>query len=160
MGQIVAWGGVGLMALAALSDLARFKIPNALPVALTCLYFLAMALGLVPFSLATLLAAFALFLGGFFLFHFQIVGGGDVKLLAALALWVGAAHLFAFLLLAAVAGGILAFLLLAWRAWAGVFPPLARLAISDPKSGVPYGVALGLAGILATPLSPFFILEG
>ena len=53
-------------------------------------------------DLAAALAVFAL---GALAFHFGLLGGGDVKLLAAGALWLGAAALGPYLMVTVLAGG-------------------------------------------------------
>ncbi|MBO33728.1 MAG: hypothetical protein CMM74_12260 [Rhodospirillaceae bacterium] len=47
----------------------------------------------------------AVFLIGAVLHYFRLFGGGDVKLLAAIAIWTGTASLGAFLFLVAIIGG-------------------------------------------------------
>ena len=67
-----------------------------------------------------------------------MLGGGDVKLLAAAALWTGSAALLPFLMATALAGGLLAALFLAFARREG--KPVA----------LPYGVAIAAGGILIT----------
>ena len=46
-------------------------------------------------------------LAGFGLFAFNLMGGGDVKLIAALALWAGVDHIALLLLVTSIVGGLL-----------------------------------------------------
>ena len=73
-------------------------------------------------------------------FRLGILGGGDVKLLAAAALWLGAAALMPFLMATALAGGLLA---VAFLAWALVRRDRGRVAL-------PYGIAIAAGGVAMT----------
>ena len=98
-----------LLSLAAIFDIWKFVIPNAVGVGLVVL-FIGTALFL-PFDVDWLShfgAAAAVFAGGAVLFHFNKLGGGDVKLLTAVALWAGFESLPELLLYIALAGGALA----------------------------------------------------
>ncbi len=80
---------VALIAWAAISDLRSYRIPNAVSVGLVTLFSVTgVALGAAwPSHLLAGLIALGL---GLVLYRFDIVGGGDVKLIAAVALWAGA----------------------------------------------------------------------
>ncbi|NWG46287.1 MAG: prepilin peptidase [Alphaproteobacteria bacterium] len=155
------------MAYAAISDLATMTLPNWLSVGLLVL-FLALALGFglpygrlgadVGLGLVVLVAGIGCFAMGW-------VGGGDVKLAAAIAIWMGTDQILSFLLLMSVFGGGLAVLLLLFRR----LPLPALLATRDwatrlhaPREGVPYGVALALAALTLYPQTALFgaILAG
>lgn len=145
-----------LMAFAAASDLLTMTIPNRACLALALGYgVLALALG-VPVSVVGVNAtcgAFVLMLT-FALFQMGWIGGGDAKLAAATALWVGWGSLLDYGLYASMLGGALTLLILALRR-AGLLGLLARFAwiarIADPKTGIPYGIALAAAGLLVYP---------
>jgi len=108
-----------LLGIAAVFDTWKFVIPNAIAVALVIL-FIVTAL-LLPFEmtgmewLSHVGAAVAVFAGGAVLYAFNKMGGGDVKLLTAVALWAGFEHLTELLLYVAVAGGALAIGLIVMR---------------------------------------------
>ena len=79
-----------LMAAAALFDAWKFIIPNTIPVVLILL-FLVVALvwdDRVPIfeHIGTGLLVFCV---GAVIFRFGVLGGGDIKLLTAVAFWVG-----------------------------------------------------------------------
>jgi prepilin peptidase CpaA len=112
-------GTVGFGALlfaASCFDVLRLRIPNMIPVGLVTLFalqllvepgvhapldhFLAMAI-----TLLILLPVFAL----------DMLGGGDIKLLAAVAFWLGMQKLAALLILVGVVGGVFALFWLAMR---------------------------------------------
>ncbi len=80
---------------------------------------------------------FALFVGAFALGQ---MGGGDVKLIGALALWLPLHPLLWMLAAMSIGGGALTLVMMAERAW--------------KKSGpieVPYGVAIAIAALLCLP---------
>lgn len=143
--EYLALGGFAVLLLsAAISDLRSYTIPNALSGAIVALYFLFLP-AFVPLPalagtvLLAVLPAVALFLAGCVAFHFGIMGGGDVKLLSASALWAGPAHLDELLLATALAGGVLAVAFLAVRAF------VARRGRSHATI-LPYAVAIAIGG--------------
>lgn len=142
-----------LMAFAASSDLLTMRISNRL-IAVLIIGFFAVALATnMPFqdlaihvttAVGVLVLTFTFFAMGW-------VGGGDAKLAAATALWLGFPLTFPYLLVATVFGGVLTMLLLSVRR----FPlpdALFRIGwinrLHDKKTGIPYGIALAIAGIL------------
>jgi prepilin peptidase CpaA len=147
--------GAGL-AWAAASDLARFVIPNracALAAAGYLLASLALPAGLWLAGLGVGLVAFAL---GAALFARGWLGGGDVKLAGAIALWAGPGLLSPFLLGTAISGALLA---------AALLTPPGRRAMrraSAVATGVrhpmPFGAPLAVGGawVLALRLSTQF----
>jgi prepilin peptidase CpaA len=136
---------VGLFLWAAISDLNHRRIPNQLVLALLMAgiarIILAQAGG-AGYVEAAMDAAMALtvFSIGAVLFHFRLLGGGDVKLMAAGALWFGSAAFMTFLGVTALAGGGLAVGFMIWTMMSK-----ARRAPS-----LPYGVAIAVGGIAAT----------
>jgi prepilin peptidase CpaA len=95
----------------------------------------------------------------FAFFAFGWIGGGDAKLIAATTLWLGFGMMLPYLIYASLLGGALTLLLLAARRW----PLPQRLRdirwidrLHDSKSGVPYGIALAIAGILVYSDSVIF----
>jgi prepilin peptidase CpaA len=141
------------MALAATSDLLTMKISNKL-VLLIVAMFLAVAPSVgVPIEVLSMhaLCALLVLVVGFAFFAFGWIGGGDAKLAAATALWLGFDMAAPFLTYAALLGGALTLAILALRNLP-LTPVLARYGwlerLHDRKSGVPYGVALAIAGLL------------
>jgi prepilin peptidase CpaA len=152
-------GFAGLMVAAAIVDFRHLVIPNPLTGGLCVLWLL----GLETTSNATPAAALAavgcaaaVFLGGAILFSRGLLGGGDVKLLAAAALWAGADSVPPLLVLTGLIGGLLALVFLTplgERITASRSPSLA--SSEDRKlraSGapVPYGVAIAAAALIVT----------
>ena len=105
-----------LLVAASCCDVLRLRIPNMIPLALIALFGLQLLIGrgfeapldhllAMGLALAVLLPLFAL----------NMLGGGDVKLLAAVALWLGMGKLAALLILVGIVGGLFALLWLAMR---------------------------------------------
>jgi prepilin peptidase CpaA len=134
-----------LLIWAAASDMQRYLIPNRICLSLLVLYP-GYAVGLTPaeIGIAAAIAA-SVFMVGAGLFSFGIMGGGDVKLLAATSLWAGAAYFPTFLILTAAAGGVLAL----W--WGPVlrffFPTVALATAANGRPAIPYGVAIAAGGL-------------
>lgn len=111
----ITWLAVPALALAALRDIAVRRIPNVLAalVALVGVLHQSM-LGFTALGMALAAAALVLLLAGL-AWQRGLLGGGDVKLLAAAALLLPAAEVPTLLLAVALAGGLLAMLYLALR---------------------------------------------
>jgi prepilin peptidase CpaA len=134
-----------LITQAALTDMQRFIIPNYVSIALIGLY--------VPFALTcpekiAFLQSLAFFgiiiVIGFALFALNIIGAGDVKLLAAISLWTTPTLYPAFLLHATILGGVLA-IAIAGFYYAKYFLQLSPKPHLKGKK-IPYGVAITAAG--------------
>jgi prepilin peptidase CpaA len=151
-----------LMAYAASSDLLTMRIANWL-VILIVLSYLGLALLLhLPWDQIgwATVAAVTVLVIAFAFFAFGWIGGGDAKLVSATALWVGTGLMLQYLIYAALLGGALTLLILAFRRypmpdWLLRHKWIDRL--HDTKSGVPYGIALAIAGILVYPETPIFV---
>jgi prepilin peptidase CpaA len=145
-----------LMAFAAFSDLFTMTIPNRISLLLLAGFvplaaFGGMSLHAVSMHLAAGLVVLTV---GFACFALGWIGGGDAKLAAVTALWLGFDHLLVYLVLATVAGGTLALLLLQFRRWplpAGLLSREWAQRLHDGKSGIPYGVALAIGALLVYP---------
>jgi prepilin peptidase CpaA len=161
--QFVAlFGFAALMLIAAIEDLRRLIIPNALIVALCLLWPLSVVAAPNWLSVAgALAAAILVFLVGALAFSRGWLGGGDVKLLAAAALWAGPGQTPSLLVLTGVLGGMLALFLLMppgahiaalARVKFGPREPATKFAASTP---VPYGIAIAAAAMLVIFLPHF-----
>ncbi|WP_182086077.1 prepilin peptidase [Aureimonas sp. ME7] len=144
-----------VMILAAVKDLISMTIPNRLTILLTGGFALFVMVGGIPGSQAWLHVAagicaiavtFACFAAGW-------MGGGDAKLIAVVALWIGPSEiLLQFLFWMSIGGGLLTVAILVMRACLTAntgIPAVDRLLSADV--GVPYGVALGTAGLAVFP---------
>jgi prepilin peptidase CpaA len=145
-----------LMVFAAFSDLFTMAISNRISIALVASFFiLAAALG-VPLKEIGLHAVCGLLvlLLTFFFFSRGWVGGGDAKLASATALWLGFDHVADYGLCAALIGGGLTLFILVARRWPlpGFLMNQQWIArLHDRQNGVPYGIALALAGLILYP---------
>jgi prepilin peptidase CpaA len=148
---MIATVGFGLLLFAASCfDVMRLRIPNPIPIALVALFAFELFVGrsfqnpldhllAMGFALLILLPVFAL----------NMLGGGDVKLLAAVALWLGMNKLAALLILVGVVGGIFALFWLAMR-W------LIRTGLRDRKlprslqahAPLPFALPIMIAAVL------------
>lgn len=132
----------GLLLGATLTDLKARVIPNQIPfaiVALAPLFWIANGTAFWPGSALMIgqsLACLVVF-GAFF--SRGLMGGGDVKLIAALALWFPGIALLNFLVLMSVLGGLLTLAQLL----------IAKLRKSEDPIEVPYGVAIAAAALWA-----------
>jgi prepilin peptidase CpaA len=142
-------------------DLASFTIPNFLQAVLLAgfaVFALATATPLAALGWHVLAAGVGLAIG-FTLFALGIVGGGDAKLFACVALWFGFPDLLAFALIASLFGGALTLVILGFRQLPlpGSLAKLAWLMrLHDQKSGIPYGVALASGAFAVLPYTDVF----
>lgn len=135
---------LGLLVVAVQGDLRRREIPDWSTLGLVALFLvLQVYRGHWQAIGEGLLVAVAVFGAGVGLFRFGWLGGGDVKLMAALALWAGPAGILQFVLLTSFAGGPLSLACLAASAWRRRDRP-ARLC---SRVAVPYGVAIALGAV-------------
>ncbi|MEE4349168.1 MAG: prepilin peptidase [Pacificimonas sp.] len=142
-----ALAGLGLLLVCtAYSDLTERRIPNAVTLAIAVLavpYWLGRGMTMAELGAQALFAAVAvgvlllIWQAGFWLKK-RLMGGGDVKLLAALALWLPASPYIEMLFWMALAGLGVTLLAVAENRWRGRAAP----------TRVPYGVAI-VIGVLA-----------
>lgn len=171
---IVVWAALAVVVLgAALYDVRRYRIPNPLPIAAIALFAVAVAIRPPPdwpWHVATAAGVFAILLVPFAL---NRLGGGDLKLISALALWSGPQLVVSQVLVTAIAGGAFAALLLVLRrahrsggsaAEADTVPP-HPLRDGAP---IPYGVAIAIGWLVTSlwladpghPLHPAYLTAG
>ena len=142
---------------AAMSDMVSMTIANRVSLILVGAFVvLAPLTGMGWTTFGWHLAAGAMILAiTFTIFAIGGMGGGDAKLLAATALWMGFGFpLLQYLVYSAVIGGVLTLAILLFRSspvswYAGRNVLLRNFA--DQRAGIPYGVALGAAGLLVYP---------
>src|SRR5947207_12982096 len=106
-----------LMAFAAASDLLTMTISNRISLLLVAGFVVLAALsGTNVHDVASHLGAGATVLAvAFGCFAMGWIGGGDAKLVAAIALWFGFGHLMDYLVYASIGGGALTFLIIQFR---------------------------------------------
>ncbi len=91
----------------------------------------------VAAQLSLAAVVFALFVGAFALGQ---MGGGDVKLIGALALWMPFHPLLGMLVAMSIGGGVLTLVMMAERAWR-----------RGGEIEIPYGVAIVVAALIFLP---------
>ena len=138
--------------LIAISDLRTRRIPNPATAAIAALGLLRLTLaGDMTTALYTLAATAAVFAATFLLFWRGLLGGGDVKLMAAAALLIGYRDLFSFLFVMSVCGALVALAVFAGDRLglrsATTLPPQEGREQTD-RLTVPYGMAIALAATL------------
>jgi prepilin peptidase CpaA len=162
--QLLAVAGfTGLMAIAAFEDLRRFIIPNTVIVGLCTLwvlYFSTAPSATLVGGLAAVACGLGVLLAGAVLFSRGLFGGGDVKLIAAAALWAGPNATLPLLALTGLLGGVLTLLLLSpvGAYCAGTLRSASSTNVAAtpaPPAAIPYGVAIAAAALIVT-LPPIF----
>ena len=140
-------GGLAIaLTVAAVTDIRRRQIDNWLnaAIALTApAFWWASGLSFYPgvaMQFGVALAAFAVLAG---MFALRVMGGGDVKLLTALALWLPWQPFMQLLLLMSLIGGVLTVVLGAWHV----------MRRERDKLKIPYGVAIASAGLLVMAMN-------
>lgn len=150
--------------VAAVLDFWTYRIPNVVTGIFGLLYFVSALYffwGTGINWLSHIGACFAVLAVGLGLFYFNIFGAGDIKLLAAVALWIGFTRdLAVFLLVAGVAGGLLALILLTLRSGLAFIPipfPAYMPAALQTRAPIPYGVAVVAGALWVAPTIPFLL---
>ena len=126
--------------VAAFTDLRRRHIANWLTAAIALAapaYWWASGLALWPGVALQLGVAAVTFVALAALFALRAMGGGDVKLLTALALWIAPLLFLKLLIIMALVGGALTLVFGAWH--------IARRR--RDRLAIPYGVAIAFAGL-------------
>ncbi|WIA58464.1 prepilin peptidase [Sphingobium sp. WTD-1] len=136
---LIAALGILLIA-AAITDLRARIISNRLNLgvaALAPLWWIACGLPLWPGMAVQLLVGLLVFVLFAALFAFGMMGGGDVKLLGALALWFPWQAVLTLLMLMAILGGAVTIVTVIHH----------RLRRKQGQPEIPYGVAISIAAL-------------
>lgn len=129
-----------LLVIAAVTDIRSRIISNRLNIAVAALaplFWMANGLSFWPdmaLQIALAAAVFTIFTA---LFALGMMGGGDVKLLAALALWLPLQPMMTLLVIMSVLGGAVTLITVAHH----------KIGRREGRAEVPYGVAISLAGL-------------
>jgi prepilin peptidase CpaA len=129
-----------MLIVAATGDLRTRRIPNKLNIAIALLavpFWFLSGYALWPDIAMQVALAAGVFLLFALLFRIGMMGGGDVKLLAALALWLPLASMVKLAVIMSLAGGVLTLVMLVRH----------KAAKSEKSLEVPYGVAIAFAGM-------------
>lgn len=140
----IKYGLLGALAIAllvaAFTDLKSRKIGNRLNLAIALsapIFWWISGMTLWPDIAAQIGVAVGTFAVLSVLFAMKAMGGGDVKLLTALALWIKWEYFWRLLVMMALLGGVLTLAFGAWHV----------LRRQKHKIAIPYGVAIALAGL-------------
>lgn len=153
-----------LLIFGALSDLARYIIPNRCSLGLIGAFFiafLASGLGWADLGEHALVALSAL-AAGFVLFALGVWGAADGKFLPAALLWLGPSAWLHGVFYTALLGGLLSLLVMSLhrtlRQWPilALWSPAMRRLSNAQKLHAPYGAAIALGALLAFPHSDLF----
>lgn len=129
-----------LLVIAAITDIKSRVISNRLNIAVAALaplFWIATGLPPWPGMALQLALAAVVFISFALLFALGMMGGGDVKLLAALALWLPLQPMMSLLLIMSILGGIVTAITLLHH----------KLGQRAGRPEIPYGVAISLAGL-------------
>lgn len=143
-----------VLAAAAVEDIWRLRISNMFPILVIAL-FAAWVVAVGPGHALWQNGCVFLFtlIGGIVLFSLKWLGGGDVKLLAALGLWfdfTGAGQLYLYV---ALAGGILGLgFIVARRLLPRRLAERSGAVTLEKKGPIPYGLAIAGGAALAIAL--------
>jgi prepilin peptidase CpaA len=149
------------MAFAGVSDLLSMTIQNRVSLILIVSFAALAPLTGMPLDIYAMhfVAGAIVLAATFALFAMGTMGGGDAKLMSATAVWLGWNFgLAEYLLTMSVLGGLLTVAILRYRnshlalVYTERLEFMRRLARKD--QGIPYGIALGSAGLLTFPASP------
>jgi prepilin peptidase CpaA len=145
---------------AAVSDIRHYIIPNKIPVIVTAAFIVAAFFMPLQFMLGGFLTGLAILAIGAFFFARGWMGGGDVKLLAAVSLWAGPSFLSTFAVVTGLSGAVLAAVMLSpLRRYMPMASADALTMTGPAQEPMPYGVAIAAGGlfVLALYLPPLFL---
>ncbi|MBA3676781.1 MAG: prepilin peptidase [Sphingosinicella sp.] len=146
-------GALAIMLLiAAIGDLRTREISNWLNGAIALLaipFWWSVGLSFWPDMAIQIGIAAVIFLIFAGLFYLGAMGGGDVKMVAALALWLPAGAVLNLLVIMSIGGGVLTLVMLIRH----------RMKKSGEQLEIPYGVAIAFGGfwVLAEPFLNHFV---
>ena len=131
----------GLLVWAAIVDLRTRTIPDWLNIAVAVmapLFWWASGIAFYPDAVERICGAFLIFMVFFGMFSLGGMGGGDVKMGGAIALWFTPFATLKFFVITSLAGGFVS--IAAWY----FHHKIRRL---EGKTEVPYGVAIAFGGL-------------
>jgi prepilin peptidase CpaA len=129
-----------ILVVAAVIDVRTYTISNRLNLAvaiLAPLYWWSIALPIWPGVALHIAVAAGVFLLLSIAFYTGMMGGGDVKLAAALALWFSPIGTLRFLVFMSIAGGLLTLVVLVAH----------KLRSREGRPEIPYGVAIAIGAL-------------
>ena len=130
-----------ILIAAAVGDFRSFRIPNSLVLSVLMLYPAHVIAS--PQSVAwayALIFAFVIFAIGAGFFAMKMMGGGDVKLMAAVSLWAAPHHLVSFFVITLFAAMLVACVM------------AVRMAAADAQAARGWSVGAAVSGIRHVPI--------
>lgn len=167
----------GLLITAAFFDFFKLKIPNFIPLAVCGLFAIACVADYTGYITLFNTISDHLMAGGIIfaimlvMFFTNMIGGGDAKLLPAVALWVGTAGLPLFILVTIFAGFPLALLSIFFKntssgqklaSQISKYPLFSQgwiKALANGENVVPYGIAIAFGGIFSFYTLGYFAIN-
>jgi prepilin peptidase CpaA len=137
----------------ALTDVTRFKIPNAVSYGLVLLFLVRVAVDWPDIALSQHLLIFAVvFVMCVVFWQLRWMGGGDVKFVAATALWMGPEGALGFCILLTVASALFVSVLKFVRFWNpyfqnGALPQTIKALLLKSETAIPYGLPTAVAAV-------------
>ena len=155
-----------LFVLCAVYDIISLKIPNFLVVPIILLFFVTVIVwdGEIQVWIHIVVAVVMLCIGAA-LFYFDLIGGGDAKLVTAAVLWAGSDSLGLYFFIFGIAGLLISLLFLSLRPGLEYFALRAKIALKGEKylpksliSGahIPFAVPIAIASVWISFQLPFF----
>lgn len=137
----VTLGGLAIALIACIYTDIRYRLifnKITLPIALAAPFYWYATGGFSPSEIGIhLLTAALVFIFFVIAFRFGAMGGGDVKLFAALALWWPWVDVMRMILFASIIGALVTI----------IFVTIHKLKQQDGRARIPYGVAISIAGL-------------
>lgn len=144
--RLLVLAAIALCVVAAVSDLRRLVIPNGVSGMLLIGGLFYIGIAGAPW-IEHIVAFVAVLILGYAVFALGVLGAGDGKLLAALALWLGPSGSLLLLFHTTLIGGLLA---LGWMMSGPARQALIGLGVTVdpiPSARIPYGIAIAGAAI-------------
>lgn len=152
-GDLVFWHqgvlaiAAALLLAAAYMDVRSYRIPNAVNLTLLALFPAYVITSPQSVAWPQNVIVFAIVLAvGFLMYAKKWIGAGDIKLLAIVSLWAGVEFVMLFLFITALAGGLLAALMMG-LAYVRHLRSKSQEIFSTGKMPIPYGVAIATGGL-------------
>lgn len=150
---------VAILGWAAVSDVRTRRIPNRAVLAVLALFVVWTLAGHISTLADGAIGAAIAFAVTYAFYATKILGAGDAKLFAAVALFPGLRGLEAYALATVWAGGLLAIASVLIRAGPVALMMLAVRTPSGESRGVPYGLAIAIGGATVQTAHLFGVLR-
>ena len=137
----------GVLMWAAVSDVKNRRIPNRSVLLVLGLFILWACLHPLNAFVDSLIVGGGALVICYALYAFNVIGAGDAKLLSGVALFAGTPYLGPFVMGTILSGGMMAVISLASRPTRAIVLFQLR-GRGDFGRGIPYGVAIGIGGII------------